>query len=162
MIEAAPAQAAVVRPPLLLGNSPSGRRSLHERLLGDWAAGRPVKLFTDEYRQPCAAENLADVVLELLERPDLCGVFHWAGADLVSRYELGLRVRDQFKLDESVAPIAAVSRASSPEASRLRQACLSLDLAPLSGRLKTQPQTLTEQLATLEVPAPLRDWYQSI
>lgn len=160
--EAAAARAAIVRAPLLMGNSPGGKRALHERLLADWAARRPVRLFIDEYRQPCTAKNLADVLVELVERPDLCGVFHWAGVDLLSRYELGLRVRDHFQLAEADAPISPVTRANAPEASRQRQACLALDLEPLVAQLKTQPQPLAEQLPTLEVPASLCAWYQSV
>lgn len=156
---AAPEFAITLRAPLLMGDSPGGRRSLHERLLGDWAAGRTAKLYTDELRQPCTAENLAEAMVELCERRDLRGVMHWGGAELISRHALGQRLRDHFKLTEKQAPIAAVTRAETPEAVRKRQACLALDLAPLAGRLKTRPQTIAEQLAELKVPPPVRAWY---
>jgi len=159
---AAPAFAVTLRAPLLMGDSPGGQRSLHERLLGGWAAGRTAKLYTDEFRQPCTAENLAEVMVELCERRDVRGVFHWAGAELISRHALGLRLRDHFKLTELQAPIAVVARADVPEAARKRQACLALDLAPLVGKLKTRPQTIAEQLGGLKVPPPLRAWYFSV
>ncbi len=111
---AAPDFAVTVRAPLLMGNSPGGRRSLHERLLADWAAGKTPRLFTDEFRQPCTAENLAEVLVELCERPDLRGVHHWAGADLLSRFELGERLRAHFKLTPAQAPLEAVARAAKP------------------------------------------------
>jgi len=82
--------------------------------LGDWAAGRTAKLYTDELRQPCTAENLAEVMVELCERRDLRGVFHWAGAELLSRHALGMRLRDHFKLTEKQAPIVVVTRAETP------------------------------------------------
>lgn len=156
---AAPEFAITLRAPLLMGDSPGGRRSLHERLLADWAAGRTAKLYTDELRQPCTAENLAEVMVEACERPDLRGLFHWAGAELISRQTLGLRLREHFKLTEKQAPIVAVTRAETPEAARKRQACLALDLAPLAGKLKTRPQTIAEQLGELKVPVPVREWY---
>lgn len=162
VLAAAPTLAAVVRAPLLMGDSPSGRRSLHERLLSDWATGRPVKLYTDEFRQPCTAANLAEAMLELVERRDLNGVFHWAGAELLSRHEAGVRIREHFKLSERVAPIAAITRAQTPEAAKQRQACLALDLAPLAGTLRTRPQTFAEQLATLQVPAPVLEWLRTV
>ncbi len=162
VLSLAPLSGAVVRAPLLMGNSPGGRRSTHERLLADWIAGKTAKLYADEYRQPCTAENLAEVLLELCERPDLCGTLHWAGAELMSRHVLGLAVRDHFKLSPDRAPIVAVRRADQPEASRSRQACLALDLAPLLGTLKTRPQTLAEQLAELQVPPLCRDWYSKL
>ncbi|HYP16613.1 MAG TPA: SDR family oxidoreductase [Opitutus sp.] len=162
VLSTAPTLAAVVRAPLLMGDSPGGRRSVHERLLGDWAAGRTARLYTDEFRQPCTATSLADVLLELVERPEACGAFHWAGAELLSRHELGRRLREHFKLRDADAPIVAVTRAEAPETARQRHACLALDLAPLPGRLKARPQSLAEQLTTLKVPPPVRDWYRSL
>jgi dTDP-4-dehydrorhamnose reductase len=59
-------------------------------------AGR--ELYTDEYRQPCTAENLADAMLELCERNDVRGVFHWAAPSSFRWYDLGCRIRTHFKL----------------------------------------------------------------
>lgn len=158
---AAPDFAVTLRAPLLMGNSASGRRSLHERLFADWAAGRIPRLFTDEFRQPCTAENLAEVMVELCERPEIRGVFHWAGAELLSRHDLGCRIRAHFKLTDHQAPLTAVTRATVPGAAEQRQACLALDLAPLVGTLKPRPQTIAEQLPGLVVPPPCREWYRS-
>jgi dTDP-4-dehydrorhamnose reductase len=159
---AAPEFAVTIRAPLLLGNSVTGLRSNHERLLADWAAGRTPKLFTDEFRQPCTAENLAEVMVELCERNDLRGVLHWAGAELISRHALGLRIREHFRLTDKQAPIAPVTRTDAPDAGRKRPACLALDLAPLAAKLKTRPQTIVQQLDELNIPAPVRPWYFSL
>ncbi|MCX6954632.1 MAG: SDR family oxidoreductase [Verrucomicrobia bacterium] len=156
---AAPEFATTVRAPLLMGDSPGGKRSLHERLLADWAAGRTPRLYTDEFRQPCTADNLAEVMVELCERRDLRGVMHWAGTELISRHALGVRLRERFKLTEEQAPITAVTRAETPDAARKRQACLALDISPLAGKLKTRPQNVAEQVEGLKVPPPVRDWY---
>lgn len=152
-------EAVTLRVPLLMGNSLTARRSPHERLFAEWAAGRVPRLYTDELRQPCTAENLAEVLVELCERPDVRGVRHWAGAEVISRDALGERIRAHFKLTEKEAPIAAISRAETPGAAQRRQACLALDLAPLAGKLKTRPQTIAEQLEELKVPPPAREWY---
>lgn len=162
VLTGAPQTAAIVRAPLLMGGSPGGRRGLHERLFADWAAGRAARLYTDEYRQPCTGENLAEVLLELAERPEICGVFHWAGMELISRYDLGLRVREHFKLTEREAPIVAVTRAQVPDLAQHRQACLALDISSLTGRLKTRPETVTEQLSGLGVPLSVREWYHDL
>ena len=159
VLNAAARTAAIVRAPLLMGDSPGGRRGLHERLLAEWCAGRTPRLFTDEFRQPCTAENLADVLLELVERPDVTGLFHWAGTELLSRYALGERIREHFKLSATRAPLIAAARTDSPEIARQRQACLALDLSALTGRLKARPQTIAGQLATLRVPPSCREWY---
>lgn len=156
---AAPEFAVTIRPPLLMGDSLGGRRSVHERLLADWAAGKVPKLYTDELRQPCTAENLAEVIVELCERNDGRGVFHWAGSEVISRHALGVRLREHFKLTGKQAPIVAVTRAQTPDAAKTRQACLALDIAPLAAKLKTRPQTIAEQVEGLKVPAPVREWY---
>jgi len=159
-VHAAAAQFAVtVRPPLLVGNSLGGARSLHERLFADWAAGRTVKLFRDEIRQPCTAGNLAEVLVELCERQELRGVYHWAGAEALSRAELGRLIRAHFKLSEASAPIVEIARADEPQAASKRPADLSLELKPLAGLLKTPLETFAAQLDQLVVPPPCREWY---
>lgn len=159
---AAPTLAVTIRAPLLMGNSPGGKRSLHERLLADWAAGKTPLLYTDEFRQTCTAQNLAAALLELCTRPEIAGVFHWAGAELLSRYELGLRIRAHFGLSETKAPLKATDRAADPKAAAKRQANLALDLLPLSKLLKTPVETFAQQLAVLAVPLHLRTWYNTI
>lgn len=159
---AAPEFAVTLRIPLLMGNSPGGQRSNHERLMADWAAGRTPRLFVDEFRQPCSAENLAEVMVELCERSDLRGLHHWAGTDLLSRHEIGRRIREHFKLTEKQAPLQATTRADHPEAQRKRQACLALDLSPLAAKLKTRPQSFAEQLEEFNVPPACREWYRGL
>lgn len=159
---AAPEFAVTLRVPLLMGNSPAGQRSHHERLFAEWSAGRTPRLFTDEYRQPCSAENLAEVLLELCERPDLRGVYHWAGTELLSRHEIGRRIREYFKLSEQQAPLQAVARADNPEALRKRQACLAIDCHPLAGKLKTRPPSFADQLAEFSVPPARQSWYHGL
>jgi dTDP-4-dehydrorhamnose reductase len=160
--EAAADFAVTLRVPLLMGDSPGGKRSLHERMLADWAAGKTPRLYTDEFRQPCAADNLAEVLVELCERREVCGVMHWAGTELVSRYALGVRIRERFKLTAEQAPITAVTRAETPDAAKQRQACLALDISPLAGKLKTRPQAVAEQVEGLKVPVPVREWYLNL
>ncbi len=144
---AAPDRAAVVRVPLLLGHSPSGRRSVHERLLREWAEGRPARLFTDEIRQVCMADNLAAALLELCVPAAPTGVLHWAGAEPVSRYELGRALAHRFGFDPARLIVPA-QLAGSPLAAT-RQRDLSLDLRPLSEVLRTRPEPLAVQLARL-------------
>ena len=160
LVHAAASEFAIIlRAPLLTGNSLSGQRSLHERLFADWSAGKTPRVFSDEVRQPCTASNLADLMLELLERNDTRGIYHWAGADALSRYELARRIRAHFKLSETAAPIEAVTRAADPRAASKRQAILTLDLKPLAGKVKTPIETFGAQLDQLVIPAPCQAWY---
>ena len=155
VLAAAPGLAAALRVPLLLGHSPSGRRSVHERLLRDWCEGRVARLFTDEIRQVCLADNLAAALLELCLPGAPGGMLHWAGAEPVSRYELGCAIARRFGVDAERF-VVPVQLAGTPLAAT-RQADLSLDLRPLSEVLRTKPEPLAVQLARLAVPDDLRE-----
>lgn len=155
VLAAAPA-AAVVRASLLLGNSPSGRRSMHEKLFETWGAGQRMRLYTDEIRQVCSADNLAAALLELAARPGLAGIFHWAGAEPASRWEIGRRMAAHFGVAERW--LEPVARAATPEVSAQRPRDLSLRLAPLDRELRTRPQALDEAIAGLVEPAQFAGW----
>jgi dTDP-4-dehydrorhamnose reductase len=157
----APESAATIRLPLLGGNSLTGRRSLHERLFMTWAAGKRARLYRDEIRQPCSAENVAEMIVELCERRDAAtrGLFHWAGAEPISRVEMGRRVARHFKLpaDELIEEAAQAddARPGVPP----RQPSLTLDCAPLAGLLKTRQESFDEMLERHAVPPDCRAWY---
>ncbi len=159
VLQAAPEFATVLRTTLLTGNSPGGKRSVHEKLFALWSSGEKARLFEDEIRQPCLAENLAEVVAELTERSDLFGVFHWAGAEELSRYEIGRRIAEYFKLPANL--IEKTRIADDPKFAG-RPANLTLDIGALTGKLKTCPLSFDEQLERLRVPKPFRAWYNSL
>ena len=148
----------VLRITLLNGNSPQGNRSPHERILGALRKNAPVVLFDDEYRQPCSTHEVASVILELLERPNLNGLFHWAGSELITRYELGLRILKKFGFDHKKITRASIE--SEVERVGNRPACLAFELQPLRGKLKTEPESIESQLSSLQVPASLYSWFR--
>jgi dTDP-4-dehydrorhamnose reductase len=143
----------VLRITLVNGNSPSGERSLHEKLFHAWAAGQVTPLYTDELRQPVGATNVGDVLTELLERPNLHGLFHWAGPDLLSRYDIGRQLVAHFGLPENL-----IQPVNSPEGPRT----LELVLPPLLGKLKTTPTPFAQQLEELRVPAACAEWHRQV
>jgi len=146
--------ATVLRVAIITGNSPGGERSLHERLFKQWAEGKTTPLFTNEIRQPLGVDNLAEVLAELCERPSLHGIFHWAGVDRLSRFEIGQRIRERFGLpDGLIEPV---------EAGEDRPLDLTLDLQPLLSKLRTPPMPFDEQLRRLEPPPFCRAWYAAM
>jgi dTDP-4-dehydrorhamnose reductase len=152
-------QSCVVRPPLLLGNSLGGQRSTHERMFEAWAAGRRVKLYTDEIRQVCGVDNLAGALLELALRRDLSGIFHWAGTEAVSRWTLGRRIAAHFSVAEKwLEPMA---RAETAAISAKRPRDLSLKLAPLDNLLRTKPAGLEAAIKGLTVPPAFAAWHRA-
>jgi dTDP-4-dehydrorhamnose reductase len=122
-----PAAAIIVRTSLIYGpgveahptplqNAPWQQWDRQTRwVIGDLKAGRPVRLFTDEWRCPIWVESLAAALLELARSdaaPRLpAGVLHVAGAQPLSRYQFGLRLARFHGVD--TGPIApALSRDS--------------------------------------------------
>jgi dTDP-4-dehydrorhamnose reductase len=97
--------AAIVRTSLILGDG----RGAHEILTHDMIAGRVAgALFTDEVRKPVHVDDLADALLELAAG-DYAGVLNVAGADAISRYDLGVLVARRDGLDPSAIPAASLA-----------------------------------------------------
>jgi dTDP-4-dehydrorhamnose reductase len=81
----------VIRTSLNGGTSGSGDRSFNEELRRAWRAGRTLRLFTDEFRSPIHASVTARAVWELA-LAGATGLYHVAGSQRLSRYEIGQRV----------------------------------------------------------------------
>ncbi|MEU9780441.1 sugar nucleotide-binding protein [Streptomyces phaeochromogenes] len=106
--------AAVARTSLIIGHGGYGGSggSVHERLVHALAAGtRDGVLFTDDIRCPVHVEDLASALLELA-LSDHGGMFHLAGADALSRHELGVLIARRDGLDTARLP--AGRRADTP------------------------------------------------
>ena len=159
VLQACEDNVVVLRITLLNGNSPTGQRSQHEKLLHAMVAGQTPTLFEDEFRQPSSADNVAEVLVELCERPQLNGLFHWAGSERLSRYELGLRIFERFGFSPDC--LAKAKRADVADKLGERPGDLAFVLEPLVGKLKTQPAAISSQLEELRVPDDLYDWYRS-
>jgi dTDP-4-dehydrorhamnose reductase len=84
----------VIRTSLNGGRSPSGNRSFTEQMLHAWREGRTLRLFTDEFRCPIPVATTALAVWELVERRT-CGLFHLAGSERLSRWDIGRLLAQQ-------------------------------------------------------------------
>jgi dTDP-4-dehydrorhamnose reductase len=82
---------AIIRTSLVYGKSPEGDRGADEKLVSTWENGGKTPLFVDEYRNPTAVGELALVIMEIV-RLRVTGIWHVAGAECVSRYEMGAKV----------------------------------------------------------------------
>jgi len=88
LLEACP-KAMVVRLPLLYGDSHGSGRGASDDLFGVLARGERARLFTDEWRSPLPVSVAAQALVELVDG-EISGILHVAGAERVSRLELGL------------------------------------------------------------------------
>ncbi|MFF1659870.1 SDR family oxidoreductase [Streptomyces sp. NPDC058255] len=121
--------AAVARTSLIIGNG----GSVHERRVHALAAGtHDGVLFTDDIRCPVHVEDLASALRELAVS-DQAGMFHLAGADALSRHELGVLIARRDGLDATRLPAGRRADTLMPGALDVR-----LDSSATQGRVRTR------------------------
>ena len=96
---------AIVRTTMVYGRPARGQRgNVVSGLVGELRAGRPVRVVADQRRTPTLDRDLAAGLVALL-RFDKAGVYHLAGQEWLSPFDLALRVAGAFDLDASlIAP----------------------------------------------------------
>ncbi|MGW4955980.1 SDR family oxidoreductase [Nonomuraea sp. NPDC004186] len=99
-VQAIDPAAVVVRTSLIIGDGGSPHEDFVHALA---AGGTHGVLFTDDVRCPVHVGDLAAALLELANC-DRAGIHHVAGADAVSRYELGCLVARRDGLDPARLP----------------------------------------------------------
>jgi dTDP-4-dehydrorhamnose reductase len=133
---------AIARVALILGRGFGPRGSATEGIAWALRAGRPVDLFTDEYRTPVDAESVTPALLTLLEGRHR-GVFHLGGPERLSRYELGQRVAKALGLsEEGLHPV----RQSERPMLAARPADVSLDSSRAAKELGYRPRPLIDAI----------------
>lgn len=85
----------IVRTSMNCGNSPTGDRGFSDELRQSWIRGETSKLFTDEFRCPMFAGVTCRAVWELAEK-NVGGIFHIAGAERMSRLQIGELIAAQY------------------------------------------------------------------
>ena len=135
----------IVRTSLIYGPSPRGNRGIDERLGAAIRAGRPIRLFVDEFRSPISAANLADVLLELADSPHT-GLFHVVGAERLSRYEIGMTIAAHYGWPMTTIELVHVADVLMDPP---RPADLAMDMGKALAVLKTRLLGLREGLKQL-------------
>ncbi|HEY5298947.1 MAG TPA: SDR family oxidoreductase [Verrucomicrobiae bacterium] len=78
----------IIRTSINGGISRACNRGFNEQLRLSLQSGKPMKLFTDEFRSPIFAGETARAIWELAEK-NCAGIFHVAGAEKLSRWQIG-------------------------------------------------------------------------
>lgn len=138
--------AAIVRTSLIVGD---GGASKHEQRAWTAARGGPG-LFVDDIRCPVHIVDLASALLVVADRTDAAGVFHLAGPEAVSRYELGRLIARRDGLDPD--SIRKMREADEPNRGPLdvrldsRDSFSALGVALRGASRFLQPQNLPSQV----------------
>ena len=93
----------------LFGWSLSGRRSLAEFFYTNLCAGNPVMGFTDVYFCPMLVNDLAQVLLRMMEAR-LSGLYHVFSPECASKHEFGIAIAHRFSFDEGLIEPVEVER----------------------------------------------------
>jgi dTDP-4-dehydrorhamnose reductase len=141
VLDAFPA-AAVARVALVLGRGHGTRGTASESVAWALREGRPIRLFSDEYRTPVDAVSVADAAARLLAGTAR-GLFHLGGPERLSRHELGLRVARALGLAESGLVAARQSEYAGADP---RPRDVSLDSARARLELGWEPRDLETAL----------------
>lgn len=110
------------------------------------AAGKEIKVVTDQYRMPTLVGDLAIACQQIIEREAL-GIFHISGEEMLNIYDIALKVCDCWAFNKSlVKPVLASSFPSS--VARPRTTGFILDRAKMI--LDFSPHTLQEGLMAMK------------
>ncbi len=127
---------SVIRVGLNAGTSPTGDRSFVEDMRNSVKGGKPLTLFTDEFRCPLPAGMTARALWELIEL-DRPGLYHLGGAERLSRWEIGQALIPWYQeLAGQVQPGSVKSYTGTPRPPDLSMRCDKLQALlsfPLSG-----------------------------
>jgi dTDP-4-dehydrorhamnose reductase len=124
----------IVRPAIMYGPPALLGTSFSEWMRLSWLNKQATKLFTDQYRTPIFAGNLAAAIIELAQS-DFTGLIHLAGDERISRYQFGLCLTDYLKSDRKFVVPAGMNEVA---LTGKRPADVSLNIALARKLLKTE------------------------
>jgi dTDP-4-dehydrorhamnose reductase len=114
-VRKANADALIVRT-VFYGWSLSGKRSLAEFFVNNLKDGQRIKGFTDTCFCPLYVEDLAEILLEMMDA-DLSGVYHVVSPGNLSKYSFGVRIAERFGFDPDLIEPTELD-VMNPEAAR--------------------------------------------
>ncbi|UCD75216.1 MAG: SDR family oxidoreductase [Phycisphaerales bacterium] len=139
------ATASVLRLSLVYGPSPGGQRSHHEQVLLAVRQNERLRFFSDEYRNPILAADVAAVVVELAAMEGL-GLLHLAGPDRMSRVDFGRAILRAFGHEHVDFDTVTLAEANMMPR---RPPDLSLDTSRARGLLTRTPRGVRDGLGLL-------------
>ncbi len=137
----------VARPSVIYGSTPAaGKVNFALWVLEKLEKGEPISIITDQYVSPTLNTNLAEMILEIVEKR-LTGVYHLAGATPINRYDFASFLAEKFKLDKNlIRPVK--SEDMKWKAKRPKNTSLNVEKA--SETLNKKPLKIEDALNTLK------------
>ncbi|MFT7395142.1 MAG: dTDP-4-dehydrorhamnose reductase, partial [Candidatus Azotimanducaceae bacterium] len=112
--------AVMIRTSLLYGTGQLGHVQLDvQRALSTGSDRRPMTFFTDEYRCPVHAADVANAIAELATRPDVIGPLNVAGPDVLSRSDFARATATWMGQDPNRLPTSTIAEAGVDRPARI-------------------------------------------
>ncbi len=129
----------------LFGWSLSGKRSLSEFFFYNLQAKKQVMGFTDVYFCPLLANDLAELLLKMLDKK-LSGLYHVVSRQCLTKYDFGVMLADRFGLDMHLIKPISVEQS---DLIAIRSPKLTLRSDKLAKALGCSPPDVTTGMAQL-------------
>ncbi len=96
----------VLRTMVLYGYGPAVRPNFVTWVINSLQAGKAIRVVADQWGNPTYADNLAEALVELCAS-GAAGLFHFAGGEFLSRWEMATEITQKFDLNAKlITPIA--------------------------------------------------------
>lgn len=96
----------IVRPSVLYGWNPINVNFV-TWVMQELKKGKGINIVKDQLNTPTLADNLAELILELIER-DETGIFHISGSERINRYDFAIKIAEIFNLNKDlIKPITS-------------------------------------------------------
>jgi dTDP-4-dehydrorhamnose reductase len=104
-------------------------------------AGKPVKLFTDQFRSPLSLHDAAQMMELIIEKDPENTIMNFCGSERISRYELGEHLCEAAGFDKNL--LQPVSMDDMPELPKVED--VSLDITKLNS-LGIHPKSVKDSI----------------
>lgn len=139
----------ILRIPKILSYELNAKQnSFNQIITGLTRSKQAIRLSKSTLFQPTSSINIADVILELCERENLHGIFHWGGRETISEYDLATLILQRANIENPQEYINLCNDSTE------RNFCMELD--PLENKLKTKALNLKEIFEELDYKEPLK------
>lgn len=102
LVEKSGLEFLLIRPEVLYGfNGDGSERSFVNWVYQSLEKGIPIRVVNDQFNTPTLIDDIAEALRILLKKKRI-GVYHVAGPQRLSRYEMALRIANAFKFDKSL------------------------------------------------------------
>jgi dTDP-4-dehydrorhamnose reductase len=92
----------ILRTSLVYGFTLSSYTSFFDTAFSNLKAGKQVRAFTDQYRNPLYSEDAAAILAELPGKYKINDTINFCGSEYISRYDMCIGMCDVFGLDRSL------------------------------------------------------------